>query len=181
MKSRDTFRIIYEEHKVLVYNLALNYVQNSNDAEEITQDVFLKVYQNLGKFEQRSSVKTWIYRIAVNKSLDFLKERKARKRFSLITSLFRPGTNEPIDEVSGFHHPGVALEDKEAVRNIFMLINKLPERQKTVIILSKLEGRSQQEIAEIMQTGVKAVESLLQRAKSTLSQQLTLQNEGNPE
>jgi RNA polymerase sigma factor (sigma-70 family) len=179
MHNQQAFRNLYGQYKDMVFNLALGYLQNAEDAEEITQDVFLKVYFHLDKFEQKSSIRTWIYRITINKCLDFIKGKKARKRFSVLTSLFHPGTTEPLAELSDFNHPGVAHENKEALKNIFRLINRLPERQKTVIILSKLEGRSQQEIADIMQTGIKVVESLLQRAKSTLSQQLHLHNEGN--
>jgi len=59
----------------MVYNLALHYVQNIQDAEEITQDVFVSVYQSLAKFKESSTISTWIYRIAINKSLDYIKSK----------------------------------------------------------------------------------------------------------
>lgn len=65
----------------MVYNVALNYVQNIEDAEEITQDVFLKVHESLASFKKNSTIKTWIYRITINQSLDFLKKKKAKKGF----------------------------------------------------------------------------------------------------
>lgn len=179
MQTKETFREIFETHKKLVFNLALSYVQNIEDAEEITQDVFFKVHQNLNKFEQKSEVKTWIYRITINTSLDFLKAKKTKKRFAFFTSLFHTESNEPIFEVSNFNHPGVELENKEATENIFRLINQLPERQKTALILSKIEGKPQSEIAEVMNLSIKAVESLLQRAKNSLSEKLNIQNKGN--
>ena len=78
----------YQAHKNLVFNLALNYVQNTEDAEEITQDVFLSVDQSMANFKGQSDIKTWIYRITINKSLDFLKAQKRKKRFGMIASLF---------------------------------------------------------------------------------------------
>ena len=72
---------LYARFGLMVYNLALNYVQNVEDAEEITQDVFLSVYENLDSFQAQSSHKTWIYRIAINKSLDFIKHKNRTKLF----------------------------------------------------------------------------------------------------
>jgi RNA polymerase sigma-70 factor (ECF subfamily) len=69
------FEELYDEHKRMVYNLALHYVQNSQDAEEITQDVFVSVYQSLATFKESSTISTWIYRMAINKSLDYIKSK----------------------------------------------------------------------------------------------------------
>ena len=75
-----TFDEIYFEHQKMVFNLALQYVQNIEDAEEITQDVFVKVHNKFNSFKNQSSLKTWIYRISINQSLDFIKAKKAQKR-----------------------------------------------------------------------------------------------------
>lgn len=157
----------------MVYNLALQYVQNTEDAEDITQEVFVKVYQNLDRFDPASaSLKTWVYRITINQSIDFIKSRKAKKRFGFVVSLFKKDTNEPVADMGHFRHPGVALEDKEALQKVFKAINELPENQRTAFILAMLEDRRQKEIAEIMQKSVKAIESLLQRAKQSLQKKL---------
>jgi RNA polymerase sigma-70 factor (ECF subfamily) len=156
----------------MVYNLALHYVQNVEDAEEITQDVFLAVHQSIDGFEQRAAVSTWMYRITINKSLDFIRSRKRKKRFAFITSLFGEDGRENVQIYSNFNHPGAALEQKEAMQRIFACINSLPDSQKTALILMKIEGRSQQETAEIMNTTAKAVESLVQRAKVSLVKKL---------
>ena len=81
MQNKNNFNTIYNQYKTLVYNVALNYLQNIEDAEEITQDVFLQLYQSLDKFKNNSSLKTWIYRITINKSLDFIKHKNSVKRF----------------------------------------------------------------------------------------------------
>jgi len=178
MNNEYEIKNIYDKHKNDVFNLALNYVQNIEDAEEITQDVFVKIHKNLKKFEQRANIKTWIYRITINTSLDFIKSKNAKKRFSFFSTLFHSESNEPLYHVADFNHPGVELEQREAIENIFKKINELPERQKTAIILSKIEGKSQKEISEIMKINEKAIESLIQRAKSALSQKIYSQNKG---
>ena len=70
------FEQLYQQYVKLVYNLALQYCQNTQDAEEITQDVFVKVHEKLSTFKNQANVKTWIYRITINQSLDFIKTRK---------------------------------------------------------------------------------------------------------
>ncbi len=156
----------------MVYNLALNYVQNVEDAEEITQDVFVSVYQSLHSFQENSSLSTWMYRITINKSLDFLKSKQRKKRFALLTSLFFDNSNDIKHNPPEYNHPGVLLEHKEALGKLFKVINELPNKQKTALILHKIEQKSQAEVAEIMNISLKAAESLIQRAKTNLSKKL---------
>jgi len=172
LKNNVLFNELYEEYKDMVYNLSLTYVQNAEDSEEITQDVFLKVYQHLNNFEKRASIKTWIYRITINKSLDFIKAQKAKKRFSFLSTLFKTDSVEIITKTSDFNHPGIQLENKEAVEKLFYLINKLPYNQKTALVLKVMESLSQKEIAKIMKLSEKAVESLLSRAKKNLNDKI---------
>lgn len=170
------FQEIYTAHKSMVYNLALQYTQNTEDAEEITQDVFLKIYNKLESFKKESELKTWVYRITINQALDFLKAKKNRNRWSIFSAFGSDEKNVSIN-ATNFNHPGVELEQKEALAFIFTCIDKLPENQKTVIILLKIEQLSQAEAAEVMQLSSKAIESLFQRAKKNLEKLLT-ENEG---
>ena len=118
----------------MVYNLCLHYLQQAQDAEEITQDVFVKVYQKRASFQGKSSMKTWIYRIAVNQCLDFLKAQKRQKRLMMIKSIFGVDA-EKMRELPDFNHPGALLEGKEALGALFGKINQLPPQQKTAFIL----------------------------------------------
>lgn len=173
MINQSQFDALYKEYKNLVYNLCLHYVLHTEDAKDITQEVFVKVYQKYHQFDPASaSLKTWVYRIAINHCLDFLKSKKTNKRFGFITSLFYPDTNEPIIEAVTINHPGVLLENKEELENLLLIIQSLPENQKTAIILNKIEDRPQKEVAKIMNTSIKAVESLLQRAKQSINKKL---------
>jgi RNA polymerase sigma-70 factor (ECF subfamily) len=157
--------------------LALQYTQNYEEAQEITQDVFVSVHLSMGKFNYESKLSTWIYRITINKSLDFIKSKKRNKRFGQLTSLFFDKTNEPKLELSDFNHPGVQLEQKEALLRIFTVLNTLPENQKTALILFKIEKQTLLEIAEIMKMQPKAVESLIYRAKENLAKKLNQTND----
>lgn len=172
-----TFDEIYVKYSKLVFNLALQYVQQKEDAEEIAQDVFLSVYKSLKEFQYKSDIQTWIYRITINKSLDFIKTKKRNKVIKFIVAWFQDEQHEIHISSQDFDHPGILLEQKEALQKIFQDINTLPDNQKTAIILSKIEQKSQKEVAEIMNISSKAVESLLQRAKTNLRNKL-ISNEG---
>ena len=152
----------------MVYNLALQYLQNIEESEEICQDVFISAHQHLAKFNQESSYSTWLYRITINKCLDHLKAKKRLKRFAFIQSIFVGESNNLAVEGTEFNHPGVQLEQKQEVQQIFKALDLLNDQQKTAIILHKIEGLSQAQISEIMGISKKAVESLVQRAKQNL-------------
>lgn len=162
---------IYQVHQHLVFNLCLDYLQNREDAEEATQDVFVKIHQKIATFEGKSALKTWIYRITIFHCLDILRARKRPKRFRNFLTIFRKeGEKDP--DLPHFDHPGVLLENRESLEILFQKIHSLPENQKTALILRYLDDRSPPEIAEIMQVSTKAVESLLHRAKQQLEKKL---------
>ena len=157
-----------DAHKVRVFNTAISFLQNKEDAEDLTQEVFIEVYHSLEKFKGESSISTWIYRITVNKSLDHLRKKNTKKRFGFITSLFNKESGEVNIDAGHFDHPGILLEKKENARLLFDAIEQLPENQKTAFILFHIEELSQKEIGAVMNLSARAVESLIQRAKATL-------------
>ncbi|WP_229201310.1 RNA polymerase sigma factor [Arcticibacterium luteifluviistationis] len=159
----EAFKQLYDIYSAKVYNLALMYTQNVENAEEISQDVFLKIYQNASKFKGGSAVGTWVYRITVNTSLNSIKKGK-----KWITSEL--SENEFLQ--ADFEHPGVLLENKENAKALFKAIEELPESQKMAFILAQIEEMPQKEVALAMDLSVKAVESLLQRAKGNLKKSL---------
>jgi RNA polymerase sigma-70 factor (ECF subfamily) len=124
------------------------------------------------KFQEKSSITTWIYRITINKSLDYIKAKNRKKRLGVFASLFYENTQVIKHDRPSFNHPGVLLEQKESVELIFNHINQLPDNQKTALILYKLERKSLQEIAVIMDISTKAVESMIQRAKANLAKKI---------
>lgn len=165
------FKLIVERWKDMVYNTVLGIVQNETEAEDITQDVFIKVFENISSFKGESKFSTWLYKIAISKALDFLRSRKRKKRFGFVKSLFG-GDHEEESRLADFYHPGVKLDNKERSAALFRAIGKLPENQKAAFTLHKLEGLSYQEISEVLNTTVSAVESLMSRAKVNLRKEL---------
>ena len=165
------FEKLYHEHKILVYNVALNYLQNTEDAEEITQDVFVNVYNSLSNFNKKSSYKTWIYRITINQCLDYIKYKNSQKRFFIFGKKSK-NDSEYMNKAT-FEHPGILMEKQEDAKILFEIINTLTENQKTVFLLSKLHDLSNSEISEIMQLSISSVESLIFRAKEALKAKLS--------
>lgn len=164
-----SFNDLVKEHQSRVFNTVISFLQDHHDAEDVTQEVFIEVYRSLEKFKGESSISTWIYRISVNKSLDFLRKKKRLKRFGFISTMMGdPIPEENAKEPGHFDHPGILLENKEKARYLFAAIESLPENQKTAFILFNIEGLPQKEIAIVMDTSPKAVESLIQRAKAAL-------------
>lgn len=170
--DESAFYQLFELFKDRVYNTVLSFLQDKHDAEEVTQDVFVEVFQSANQFEGNSLVSTWIYRIAVNKSLDRLRYKKRKKRFAFITSIFHPDSGALKQDNPYFEHPGVLLQNKENAAILFMAINKLPEQQKTAFLLSYIEDIPRKQVADMMNTSLKSVESLLQRAKANLRVEL---------
>lgn len=169
--DESAFKIVVDTYKKMVYNTVLGFVQNLHDAEDITQDVFIKVYENIGRFKQQSKLSTWIYRISITQAIDFTRRKNRRQRAGFLTLLF--GDNDkPLPEPVDFMHPGIVAENKEQAAVLFGAINKLPDSQKTAFILQKMQDMSQQKIAEVMQLSEGAVESLLSRAKANLKKML---------
>jgi len=161
--DKKAFKLFYEQYKDKVYNVALSYVQDQQEAEDITQEVFIAIFQKASSFKGEAGVSTWVYRITVNTSLNFIKRRK---RYSL----FKIGFERK--ESRDFEHPGIVLENKEDANLLFKTIDTLPTTQKTAFILGYIEQLPRQEIADIMEVSLKAVESLLQRAKVNLRKEL---------
>lgn len=165
--SEAAFKLLVDTYQDRVYNTVMGIVQNPEDAEDVTQEVFIQVYRSIHTFKGESKLSTWLYRIATTRSLDLLRSRKSKKRFGFIQRLFGEG-NEPLLEIPDFNHPGVELDKKDNAAKLFRAISQLPENQKTAFVLHKLEDLSYQEVSEVMKTSVPAVESLMHRAKLNL-------------
>ncbi|MDO5977742.1 RNA polymerase sigma factor [Flavivirga spongiicola] len=152
-----------------VFATCISFVPNKEDAEDIAQDVFVEVFNSIGKFKGYSKLSTWIYRIATNKCLEFIRKKNTKKRFAFLQSIM--GNDMPMDKSKYFtemNHPGIILENKEKSETLFLAINQLSEVQRTVFTLSKIDGMSNKEIGEIINKSVSSVESLMFRAKKNL-------------
>jgi RNA polymerase sigma factor (sigma-70 family) len=169
--DQKAFKLLVDTYKKSVFNTVLGFVQDMENTEELTQDVFIKIYNSIGRFNNQAKLSTWIYRVSVNQAIDFVRKTKRKKRLAIITSLFN-SENEALHQPANFEHPGVVLENKEKAAILFKAIDRLPDKQKTAFLLQKIENCSQQKIAEIMQLNEGAVESILTRAKTNLKKLL---------
>jgi RNA polymerase sigma factor (sigma-70 family) len=165
--SESAFKSLVELYQDRVYNTVVAITHNTLEAEDLCQEVFIEVYQSVNKFRGDAKVSTWIYRIASNKSLEFLRKNKAQKRFAFVKSIF--GKEDELEHTSvDFIHPGVQLENKERADVLFEAIGKLADNQRIAYTLHNMEGLSYQEIGEVMDLSKSSVESLLFRAKQNL-------------
>jgi RNA polymerase sigma factor (sigma-70 family) len=165
--SENAFRELVDSFKDRVYNSSLGILQNAEDAEDISQEVFIEVFNSINKFRGDSSLSTWIYRITMTKSLDLIRKKKRKKRFAFITSLFGEGEKN-LKVLSDFNHPGVEAENRELSAILFKAVEKLPANQKIAFTLNKIEGLNYREISEVMNVSVSSIESLLHRARNNL-------------
>jgi RNA polymerase sigma-70 factor (ECF subfamily) len=171
--DQASFAELVERYQDMVYNTALSIVQNKNDADDITQEVFMQVYLSISSFKGESKFSTWLYQITISKALDDEKKKNRNKRFGFIKSFF--GINETTEDLPvEFNHPGVQLEKKESSNALFKALKKLPDNQRIAFTMHKIEGQTNMEVAAIMNMKVTAVEALMSRAKANLK--ITLQN-----
>ncbi len=162
---------LLDEYQQKVFATCISFVPNQEDAEDIAQEVFIEVFKSIHKFKGDSKLSTWIYRISVNKSLEFIRRKNTKKRFGFMQSLL--GNDMPIDKsayFTEFNHPGIQLENKEKSELLFAAINKLPEAQRMVYTLNKIEDLSYQEVSAITEKSISSIESLLFRAKKNLKE-----------
>ncbi len=177
LKQGDSrsFVLLVNLYSEKIYNLSLGILQNQEDAEDITQEVFETVFSSISTFKEEAHIKTWIYRIAVNKCKEFLRKKGRKKRFAFLTRL---GHSE-LDLIVDFMHPGIILENSERAAILFAAINRLPDNQKIAFSLHKIEGLSYDEITKMMQLSISSVESLLFRARKNLKKILESYYEKN--
>ncbi|MDQ6902768.1 MAG: RNA polymerase sigma factor [Bacteroidota bacterium] len=166
-KDRAAFKNLVDTWQDMVYNTAIGILQNAEDAEDVTQETFIQVFESVFSFKGESKFSTWIYRITISKAMDHIRKKKRKKRFAFIQSLY--GKNDkPLIDPPDFFHPGVSMENKENAAVLFKAMEQLPPNQKTAFILNKVEGLSYLEIGDVMKLSESAVDALLHRAKANL-------------
>ncbi|NQZ43961.1 MAG: RNA polymerase sigma factor [Flavobacteriaceae bacterium] len=173
-QKQEAYAKLLDTYQKMVFNTCLSFVPNAEDAEDIAQEVFVEVYRSIKKFKGDAKLSTWIYRISVNKSLEFIRKKSAKKRFGFMQSI--SGGVVPIDRsgyFTEFDHPGILMERKEQQEILYNAIDKLPEAQKVVFTLNKIDGLSYKEIADITQKSIPSIESLLFRSRKNLKRILT--------
>jgi len=159
--TEKDFEIIFQNYRLLVYRIAFSYTADSFEAENITQDVFVKVYYKLGSFQGKSKFSTWIYRITINTCHDYARRKK------MINIEF-------TDDIDRYSVASDKLyNEKEIQEEVQKAIKRLPEKLRGMVILRYIEQLSCKEIASIFNCSVSSVDVNLFRARKLLKNFLT--------
>ncbi|MHB9038023.1 MAG: sigma-70 family RNA polymerase sigma factor [Armatimonadota bacterium] len=163
----DAFSILVNKYQDRIYSAVLNYVLNRDDAVDVTQEAFVKAYSKLKTFNSGSAFYTWLYRIAVNASIDFLRKRKSRQADSLDDDKYTETGFEPVShDVST--DPEKVVVRGEQVHMLRKAIGLLSDKLRSALILHDVEGLSQEEVAAILKVPVGTVKSRVSRARAEL-------------
>ena len=165
--SEIAFRRLVDLHHEKVIQTCYNFVRDNQDADDIAQDVFIEVHKSIHKFRKDAKLSTWLYRIAVNKSLNFIRSKKSRERFKRFQDFFASEKEIEFEDKQSISAQEY-LEQDERKMILQNAINKLPESQKIAFTLNKYDELSYNEVAEIMNISLSAVESLIFRGRKKL-------------
>ncbi len=172
--ENDSFSMLVERYEARIYSIAYGIMGSRDEAEDLSQEVFIKVYENLGHFRGKSKFYTWIYRITVNVCLSAQRKKSRSKRIISMSRLSgvnaNPGEVELADETFS---PEKVLKDRELSSKIQVAINSLPRILRITFTLREFEDLSYRELARILRCSMGTVKSRLSRARESLRQTLT--------
>lgn len=171
-RDRIAFEFLVNQYQHQVIKTAFYFLGNMEDAEDLSQEIFLEIIHSMKSFKQSSSLSTWIYRITVNKSLNMIKQQQRQKIIVRLESIFRQKTENGPGKST---EPSVSqerFEQQEKRELLHAAIHRLPENQRIAFILCKYDDQSYHQIADIMKIRLPAVESLIHRAKVNLQKHL---------
>ncbi|WP_069649197.1 RNA polymerase sigma factor [Caloranaerobacter ferrireducens] len=164
----DAFEELIKEYEKRAYNIAYRLLKNSEDAMDVVQEAFIKIYKSIREFKFKSSFSTWVYRIVVNTTIDFIRSKK------VIYSLDETIKSEKGDikrEVADYENtPEIELERKLTKELVQKSIDKLDDIHRTVIILRDIQGFSYDEISEILDCSLGTVKSRISRGRIALKE-----------
>ncbi|HEY6970547.1 MAG TPA: sigma-70 family RNA polymerase sigma factor [Candidatus Angelobacter sp.] len=170
--DKDAYRLLVERHTRSIYGVAYRMTGNEQDAEEILQETFLRAYKSLRSFELRSSFSTWLYRIAVNRCLDFLKAKKMTDAYQISEE---PGGEENEREIQvAASNPGPdrLLLSAEARQKIGQAISLLTPAERVAFTMRHMEGKSIEEISKTLNVRASAAKNSIFRAVQKIRKEL---------
>jgi RNA polymerase sigma-70 factor (ECF subfamily) len=162
----NNFRKLVELTSPFAYSVAFRMLGNEDQAKDVVQETMVTIWQKLKKIKSAEAYKTWLYRIVVNKSYDFMRKRKRNPEFVADEQTWRLISNRISEE------PSAALENGETSKIIGILTERLSSKQKAVFVLSDLEGLSNDEVSEITGISKSAVKANLYHARKSISEKV---------
>ncbi len=172
---------LVEKYKRMVHRLAIQITKNHEDANDVMQETFIKVYQSIHTFRQEAAFETWVYRIAVNEALNFVKRRERRRESSLETIEESEYNTEVRRKAEIENNPEIQAEQAELRHWVTKAVNSLSLKHRIVVILHELEGLTHAEIASILNCSEGTVRSRLHYARKQLKSLLKPYVDANSE
>lgn len=166
--DREAFKELVDSYQRKVYGICIGMLKNPDDSMDVTQEVFIKVYRNLESFNRESSFYTWLYRITVNKCIDFIRKRKRKREVDYddaIQSARDTSTDGELMPSRLGLNPDRVYARKELREKMLEALETLGEKHRTILILREVEGLSYEEIAEVLQISKGTVMSRLYHAR----------------
>lgn len=164
--NKQAYAQIINKYKNQLYATILRMTKNPQDAQDLVQEAFIKVYHQLGKYEGKGTFSSWIYRVAINHCMDEFRKKRYKMQQLEISE----------DQVMNPNHPEVIFLKKEKNRQLEKLIGTLPEEERIIILLRYVNELSYNEISELVETPVSNVRNKLHRAKKKLRE--TIKRDG---
>jgi len=168
----QAFRILVEKYQDMVFRTSMGLLHDKEEAEDISQEVFIEVYKSIGYFRGEAKLSTWLYRVTINKSLNELKKIQRQKAWSRFEDIIKGKKDEKKELSIPDRSSENQAESQELALILQRAIDELPENQRIAFVLAKYDELSYKEIAEIMTSTVSSVESLVHRAKANLQKRL---------
>jgi RNA polymerase sigma-70 factor (ECF subfamily) len=163
--DKEAFGCLVKEHQQYAFNLAFRIACNEEDARDIVQESFIKIWKNMKLFDPKMKFTTWMYKIVSNTAIDFL--RSAKK----IIKVDIEGLHEKLEQING-EHPETQLSNKETGQLIRLISETLSEKQKLVFVLRDLEGLNSVEVGEILDLPETSIKSNLYHARKAIKEKL---------
>jgi len=177
------FQTLVRRYQSRIFTASFRILSNAEEAEEVVQDTFLRVHQNISKFRKDASFSSWVFKIAHNQCMDILRNRQRKRGFRLLS--FDPQSNKPEPTEDGMEaytivsqltdpgaDPSQSLELNEQGTMVIEALKRLTDTQRTVVVLHDIEGFQYQEIAEIVGTSIGTVRSRLHYGRVKLKELL---------
>lgn len=167
------FEVLVTDNEKRIYNLCRRLTGNPEDAAELTQEAFLNAWRGLGRFQGESSFSTWLYRLATNACIDFLRREKRRQNLSMTVSLDDEEEARQVELPDERYTPEAELERAETRRAVAAGLEKLTPEHRQVLVMREINGLSYAEIGSVLGLEEGTVKSRIARARNALRKVLT--------
>lgn len=169
--NQKAFKLLLNKHREAIYHVILKIVHNQEEARDLVQETFMKAFGSLATYKSEYRFTTWLYRIAANNSIDYLRRKKIDS-LSLDQPLETKDGNVGIELADWTYNPEMDLDSKQKVLSINQAIDALPQKYREVILYRHKQDKSYEQIAEILGIPVGTVKARIFRARELLKKKL---------